>query len=58
MPIVMSQNYEMQGCFASESNGSNRIFAIKGIVEKGLGHLFIASSSSYFFNETFRAVSV
>ena len=30
----------------------NRTFANKGIVEKGLGHLFIASSSSHLFTKT------
>ena len=34
-----------------ESNGLNRLSWIKGIVEQGLGHLFISPSSSYFFNK-------
>ena len=36
----------------TESNGLNRIFVKKGIVEKGLEYLFITSSSSHFFNKT------
>ena len=35
----------------TESNGLNHTFACKGIVEKSLGHMFITSSSSYFFNK-------
>ena len=35
-----------------ESNGLKRIFENKGMVEKGLGHLFSISSSSHFFNKT------
>ena len=36
----------------TESNGLNRTSRIRGIVEKGLGHLFITSNSSHFFNKT------
>ena len=35
-----------------KSNGLNRIFAIRGIVEKGLDYLFGTSNSLNFFNKT------
>ena len=53
MRFVMSQNCEMQVGNGTESNGLTRIFAnYKGNLEKGLGHLFITSSSSHFFDKT------
>ena len=36
----------------TESNGVNLLSQIRGIVENSLGHLFITSSSSHFFNKT------
>ena len=36
----------------TESNGLNRIFVTGEIEEKGLGHFFITSSSSHFFDKT------
>ena len=45
MPVVTSQ-------IGTESNEVNSIFANKGNGEKHLGHLFIISSSSHFFNKT------
>ena len=41
LPMVRSQTIK-----------SRRLLANKGIVEKGLGYLFITSSSSHFFNKT------
>ena len=35
-----------------ESNGLNVFLRIWGIVEQDLGHLFITSGSSHFFNKT------
>ena len=35
-----------------ESNGYNLFLRIRERVEKGLGHLFITKSDSYFFNKT------
>ena len=51
-PFLMSQNFETQVANNTESQGINQFLRIKEIVEQGLGHLFIASSSSHFFNKT------
>ena len=50
---MMSQNFEMQGCLWYESNGLNLILQTREIVRKGLGHVFITSSSSHFFNQSY-----
>ena len=47
----MSQNFETQGCRWYEVKRIKSIFADKGVVKQGLGHLFIISSSSHFFNK-------
>ena len=41
-----------RAAIGTESNGLNLIFENKGNEKKGLGHLFITSSSSHFFNKT------
>ena len=51
-PFLMSRNFETQVANNTESQGINQFLRIKEIVEQGLGHLFIASSSSHFFNKT------
>ena len=52
MPFVMSQNQKMQGCQRYGVQRIKAFFANKKSSEKGLGHLFIASSSSHFFKKT------
>ena len=44
MPVATSQ-------IDTLSNGVNSIFSNKGIREKYLGHFFVTSSSSHFFNK-------
>ena len=46
----MSQNCEMRGCQWQEVKRI-KVFAKNKIVEKGLGHLFITSRCSHFFNK-------
>ena len=52
LPFLISRNFETWVANDTESNVLNRIFANKGIVEQGWGHLFITSSNSHFFNKT------
>ena len=54
-PFVMSQNCKKQGCRWYGVKRIKTYFREEGkfgIVEEGLGHLFITSTSSYFFNKT------
>ena len=48
-PFLNSRKFETRGC---QWNGFNIFSRIRGIVEQGLGHLFIDSSSSRFFKKT------
>ena len=48
----MLQNCVCRVDSGTELNGLNHISQIKKIVEKSLGHLFITSNSSHFFNKT------
>ena len=49
---MIKQNCKMMVANGTESNELNRIFANKGNCGKVLGHLFITSSNSHFFNKT------
>ena len=52
-PFLMSRKLETQGGQWYGVKRIKSIFADRGRVEQGLGHLFIASSSSFcFFNNT------
>ena len=48
----MSQNHEKQRCLWYLVKRIKTYFRFVKIVEKGLGHLFIISSGSHFFNQT------
>ena len=50
--FLRSRNSKRKVFNGTESNGLNLLSQIRGIVENGLGHLFITSSSSHFFNKT------
>ena len=49
--FLMSRKLKRKVANGTESNGSNLFLQIKGIVEQGLRHLFISSSSSHFFSK-------
>ena len=51
-PFVMSQNCKKQGCQWYVVKRIKTYFRIVENAGRGLGHLFIISSSSHFFNKT------
>ena len=51
-PFLMSRKFETQGCPWYGAKWIKSIFADRGILEQGLGHLLITSTSSHFFNKT------
>ena len=51
-PRLMSRKFKKHNYQKyTESNGLNLFSRLREIVEQGLGHLFIASSSSHFFSK-------
>ena len=52
-PFLMSRKLETQGCqrYVVKRIKSTVFLRIWGIVELGLGHLFITSSSTHLFNK-------